>query len=238
PRESFAEYGRVFRDRSYRVVVPVASLGYCAISWLTGSYLLFLRDGLGYSERGIMHLLGAGGIGIVLTIGPWGRFADRHGSARAMTLTLGGFSLAALGWLLLSPGAAWTPFLVWPLTLATLVFLAAFQAAAGQGALSHIPEDSRAVYSNLWLVGTSLAQGGTYILAGLVIDHWSAWGYRACFLLAGCAGLGCAFACRSVLQGGQPLAALFRPLQPLRALRLIVSITIGMEPTIRDLSQK
>ena len=238
PWESFAEYGRVFRDHSYRRFVPVASIGFCAIAWMAASYILFLRDALGYSERHIMCLLGAAGIGIVLTIGAWGRFADRHGSGRAMTLTLGGFSLAALSWLVLIPGKPWTPFLVWPLTIATMIFSASFQAAAGQGALSHIPEDSRTVYSNLWLVGTSLAQGGTFILAGQVIDRWSGWGYRSCFLLAGASGLVCAAACRSLLQGGRPLAALWRPLQPLRALRLIVSVTLGAEPTIRDLSQK
>ena len=230
--ESFNGFIPAFRNRRYMRFILTGSLGICALAWLGSAYVLYMRDVLHYSSRHIMLLLGIGGIGIASSIAPWGEYADRHGSGKAMSLTLAGFSVGALCWILLPPTAPWTNVAVWPAIGVSMIFMAAYQMASNRGMLCQIPEEGRAVYSSIWLMSTALAWGLTPILVGQIIDRFGEPGYRFCFCMAGLSGLLCAAACRRIREDEeQPeklREILKRPVQPLETAWQITSITLGL----------
>jgi hypothetical protein len=82
-----------------------------------------------------------------------------------------------------------------------------------------------------------LSFGITPILVGLLIDHFGLWGFRACFIIAGGAGVLCAIACLWVVRDGEPVDLspqnLLNPALPVRTLVRIVSITAGLHESNR-----
>ncbi|MBN2308240.1 MAG: MFS transporter [Candidatus Hydrogenedentes bacterium] len=230
-------YRPVLNDRAFLRFVLTASLSFSCISWLASSVVLYLREILHLSSREIMLYMTAGSIGVLLTIGPWSRFADHSGSGRAMFKTLTGHALVALLYLGLFPGAWWTPYALVPALMLSSSFSAAFYTSAHRAMLNYTKASARAVYSSVWFIGTSIAVGTTPILAGVIIDAWGFWGFRLCFSLAGAAGLAAALVCRSVVRDGAPIdpstESLLNPTLPLRTLARIAWITLGLHESSR-----
>ena len=236
-RQGFRAYRVALADRPYVAFAVTASLCLFCISWYTGSVVLYMRDAVGLASRTIMMLMAAGGMGTLLTIRFWGRFAQHSGSGRAMFKTLIGHSLAALSFVALSPAAPWVLYGLVPALVCAAIFAAAFSVAANRAMLNYVHAAHRPAYTNLWIGGTSLALGLAPILAGQVIDNWHLWGFRVCFGISGVAGVCCAVACRWVVQDGAPfeptLGQMLNPVLPLRTLLRIVWVTVGLHESNR-----
>lgn len=239
-QSSYAAYRIALSDRPFLWFVIVATLGYSCLTWLSAALVLYMRDALGYSPRDIMLLTAAGGAGILFTIRQWGRFADHSGSGRAMLLSLVGHSVSALMFLMLTPGAWWTWWLLPPAVIFAGVFGAAFTMASNRAMLNFVRAPGRVAYTNLWTVGTSLALGITPIFVGFCIEHWGLWGYRTCFVACVAGGICCAVASRMAVQDSAPmepsLSSLVNPALPVRTLARILWITLGLHESGRSAS--
>lgn len=233
PAAETVSYRAAFGDRRFMLFVAVVSVCFSSVSWLQASLVLFMRDALALPSMTILAILSLGSVGTMATINSWGRFADHSGSGRAMFKTLGTHGLVALFFLALVPGRAWTVPALVPAVALSVVFSAAFFMAANRAMLGFVPAANRIAYSNIWVVGTSLAVGLTPIAAGCAIDLFGMSGFRVCFVLAGAAGLAGAVGARLVVPDGAPLDAdvsrLLNPVMPLRLLARIFWITVGSE---------
>ncbi len=100
-----------------------------------------------------------------------------------------------------------------------------------------VDENRRVAYTNLWILGTSLALGGTPILAGLAIDWWELTGFRVCFVIAGALSLVCAVLSRwAVNDSTTPYDLktwLLDPAMPVQTMATIVTITVGRHESNR-----
>jgi predicted MFS family arabinose efflux permease len=234
---SYAAYRVSLSDRPFLWFVVVATLCFASLTWLSAALVLYMRDALGYSPRDIMLLTAAAGAGILVTIRQWGRYADHSGSGHAMLLSLAGHSAAALVFLVLTPDAWWTAWLLPPTVVLVGILAAAFTMAAHRAMLNFVRSPGRVAYTNLWTVGTSLALGVTPILVGFCIEHWDLWGYRICFLSCAVGGICCAVACRFAVPDSGPLqrslGQLINPALPMRTLARIMWITLGMHESVR-----
>ena len=234
---SFRSYGVALADRRFVRFVVTASLCFSSAGWLTSAFVMYLRDVLCLSERIILTLMATGSFGILLTIRSWGRFADHSGSGRAMSKTMTGHAIAALFFLALVPGAPWTFYLVGPAVVILNVFNAALFVAANRSLLHHVRETARVGYTSIWITMTAITMGATPILAGMVIQTWGLWGFRACFGLSAFTGIGCALACLWAVDDGrkdvETRSWMLNPVLPLRTLGRIVWITAGLHESNR-----
>lgn len=177
------------RDRQFAAFVFVAMLGYCGLTWLSASYIMFLRDGLGYTSPVIMLLTGLGSVAVLLTVRYWGRYATIHGSPAAMVRCLIGHAAVAAAFALLPSLGSWTPYLLVPVLLAAFAFASGYGVAAHGAMLDRVQDHARVGYTNLWVVGIALALGLTPVMAGAVIERLPAVGFQACFVAAAACGL-------------------------------------------------
>ncbi len=228
----FAAYRIALRDRAYVRFIVTVFFCFSALTWLSAAMIMYLRDMLGYSDTRIMYLICGGSLAIALTIGSWGRHADRFGSNSAMLQLLTVHSLIALSWLLLLPGAAWTAWLAVPVVILSTLFNATFAMVTSRSMLCHVRDQGRVGYTNIWIICLSLAQGLAPIAAGKVIDTWRMNGFRVCFLISGFLGLACVpFFSLLKPESGKPepphLHDVLRPGQPLRTLARTLWITLG-----------
>ncbi|MBU2618456.1 MAG: MFS transporter [Proteobacteria bacterium] len=219
-------------DREYRRFFVLAMLGTASVMWLNAASVMYLRDMLSYSETRIMLLLAAGGIGVAATVHFWGRAADRFGSVPAMIQLLAAHALLAFCWWGLLPNSRMTGVLAVVVIVFTTIFNAAFTMVTASGMLCRVRDEGRVAYTSLWILGISTANGLPPILAGLLIDHLGMFGFRLCFLIAGCAGLAAAgFMFALPPEEGKPplheLRYLIQPSQPLRSLARVFWITVG-----------
>ena len=237
PRETFHAHRAALADKRFLVFVAVASMAFSATSWLASAYVLYLRDALHMRPTIVMILGAAGSLGVLITIRFWGRFADYSGSGRAMCKALIAYAVSALSFLLLLPGAAWTPYGLAVAAVLVSIFGSAFYIAAHRAMLNYVPDEERVGYTNLWTIGTALSLGITPILVGALIDHLGLWGFRICFLTSGGMGVACALACLWVVRDGEPvdlsMKRLLDPALPLRTLVRIASITAGLHESNR-----
>ncbi|MBI5093298.1 MAG: MFS transporter [Candidatus Hydrogenedentes bacterium] len=232
PPETYSAHGKALADRAYMKFIVVAGLCFAAQTWFGSAIVMYMRDALHISSQNIMLYISAGSLGILCTVGFWGRYAEHSGSGAAMSLTLVGYSLTALACLTLQPGSAFASYGLAPVIVLTSVFAAAFAVGVNRALLHYVKEQGRVGYTNIWSVGAALSTGVTPILAGLAIDHLGLWGYRLCFALSGVAGLVCAVACRFVVHEERTVRrrvafSALRPDLPLRTLANIVRITVG-----------
>lgn len=238
---AYQAHRRAAQDRPFMVFVALAALCFSCTSWFGSAYVLYLRDALQLTPKRVMWLTAAGSVGVLLTIRYWGRFADHSGSGRAMLKTLIAHSLGALAFLALPPGAWWTPWAIWPVVVLNCIFGAAFWMAAHRAMLNYVKDDGRVGYTNLWTLGTALTLGMTPIMAGWLIQGWGIWGFRACFLISGAAGLAGAFACEWIVRdGARPVGVRMWPLDPMLPFRTLVRIawiTAGLHESNRPRPQ-
>lgn len=230
-------YRAVLRDRAYLLFVARVSLGFASVTFLASAAVLYMRDLVGMSPNFIMAVMTTGSLAVFLTIRYWARFADHSGHRAAIALTLGGHGAVALAFLLLDPPSPVTPWILFPAIGMAAVLSAAFNTISHRAMLDHVPDHDRVSYTNVWILGTSLALGLTPIAAGLLIHHAGAAGFQACFLAAGLGGIACALGERLLAARAEarprPLAALFSPAQPVRTLARIAWITSGFHPSNR-----
>ncbi|HNR30422.1 MAG TPA: MFS transporter [Candidatus Hydrogenedentes bacterium] len=231
-------YGLVLHNRHYIAFILTGVFCFSSLSWFGSALVLYMRDALELPSRTIMTVMAAGSAGIFFTIRFWGRFADHSGSSIAMALSMVGHAIAALGFLLLDPEAAWTPYLLAPAVCLVSLFNAACWMAGHRAMLNFVRERGRVAYTNIWTISTSMALGFTPILVGFVIDRWHLDGFRFCFLFAGLAGLVGAVACRLFVSDGppftRPLRDLLNPGLPVRTLARIAWITAGLHISNRE----
>jgi MFS family permease len=199
-RSSFGSYRSALTDRPFLAFVTVASLCYAALTLMSASVVLFMRDELAFSPRAVMLVMAVGALCILFTIRYWGNMADRAGSAAAMLLSMFGHSAAAALCLFLAPAGDWAgPLLVVVIALTSL-FAAAFNMAANRALLGYMSAAGRIPYTNVWQVTASFAVGVTPIAAGVMIDHWGLTGFRACFAASLILGLLFGATCRWIVK--------------------------------------
>ena len=231
-------YGPVLSDKRFVHFVLMAALCFSAVSWISASVVLFMRDAMLLSSRTIMFITALNSVWILMTVARWGRYADHSGSGRAMFKTLLAHSIVALALLFVLPGSPWgLPLLILLCGLIS-IFGAGFWASVHRAMLNFVEETHRVAYGNLWIVVTALAMGLTPILAGMFIDWWGLWGYRTCFILASVTGLCCAALSEWVVADGPRENATLRerllnPAMPIRTLARIVWITAGLHESNR-----
>jgi len=236
--QGFIEYYRsAFRNRRYVRFVLISSLCFSCLSWFGSAFVMYMRDALELSSRNIMMVTACGSLGIMVTIRFWGRYAEHSGSNRAMGRALAGHALTALAALALVPGTRWAHYALAPTLVCSSIFGAAFGISANRAMLNRVDPQQRVGYTSLWQLGTAAALGITPILAGQVIERWGLAGFRACFVVSGLTGLGCALLCRfviaSVRRVDRTFAEMLSPLLPVQTVLNIASITIGLHESNR-----
>ncbi|MBN1516268.1 MFS transporter [Candidatus Sumerlaeota bacterium] len=229
-------YRAVLRDRNFMRFVLQAAMTLSALNWLGAVAILYLRDIMHFSDGQILRMSAFGSVMVALTISPWSRFAEAHGSGQTLFMTAASHSLGALCWIGLWPEANWAVYASGAVLALTMTFGAAYMMSVNRGMLGYVPEHSRAAYTNVWIVAISLALGVTPILAGQVIEYGGLWGFRACFLVSGIAGLVCATQNFFLPDDGDAKARrdwIAHPAQPVRTLARIAWITLGLDETNR-----
>lgn len=229
--------GDAVRDRTFLSFVVLASICFSCTSWYGSAIVLFMRDALGLMPDEIMIFTTVSSVCILLTIRYWARFAEHSGSGRAMFKTLIAHSLTAMACVLLQPSHGATIYAVFALTIAASIFGSAFWMVTHRAMLNLVKASARVPYTTLWTVCTALALGLTPISAGFLIDHIDLWGYRACFMISGIAGVASALACLWLVREKETLeptlADLLNPLLPVRTLARIVWVTLGLHESNR-----
>jgi MFS family permease len=225
-------YHRVLQDRPYCVFVTMISLGYASAAFLGASTVLYMRDMVQLSSNVIMGVMTGGSLAVFFTVRYWTRYAE-HGDPRStIALTLAGHGAIATSFLLLPPGAPWTPFLLFPAVACAALLSGAFSAISHGAMLDFIPDHDRVAYSNLWMFGTSIGLGTSPILAGLLIDQGGLMGFRVCFTVAAIGGFTCALAEYLLVARRRaiprPMLTLFSEAQPMRTLARIAWISAGL----------
>jgi hypothetical protein len=237
PEGTWAPYAIALADKQYLLFVFVVSLCFSSLAILGFVTVLYMRDGLGFSSATIMIITAMSSLGVLFTVQYWGRFAQTSGPGRAMFKSLAGHSFVAAGFLGLALYEGWSPLVVGPLIVFGAVFGAAFWTSSHRAMLDHVHDVGRVGYTNVWIVGTSIALGVTPIIAGTGIERLGDAGYQVCFAVSTCMSFLLAGACRMIVHAEKPLEQSVRelldPALPLRVVGRIVWITVGMHHTNR-----
>ncbi len=237
-RDEVGAYAVAFRDGPFLRFMLVATFCISSMSWFGSATVMYMRDILMLHDSMTMTISAIASVGVLLTVAPWGRFADHSGSGRAMFKSLAGHALSALLLLVLPLQGEWRAFGAGAaLTLAS-VFCAAFFVAANRSMLNQMPEDGRIGYTAAWTVCTSMAFGVTPLLVGAIIERFGLAGFRICFTLAIVTGLAGALLCLRAVHdenAAQPaVSSMLRPLALARTLARIAAITLGLHESNRD----
>lgn len=178
-------YKKAACDPVFRRFLLISTFAFSGLVWFSASYVLYLRDVIGLTDSLNMTLTACSGLGILLTIGPWGRFTDKNGSGLAMAKTMFAHSFAPLILLFLLPGMKGGTAAALAAVVLAGVFNAPFNVAANRAMLNLVPDESRIGYTSLWTICTALALGITPLAAGFLIEHFGLLGFRLCFILSG-----------------------------------------------------
>lgn len=233
-RRSWAVYREALHDRQFMHFVFVAFVGLFGWALFMASYIMYLRDGLGYSSPRVLWLKGIASIGAVFALRHWGKHADRWGSGPALALTSAIHAFLAFAWVGLVPGAAATGWLVLPLLALSVIFVPACGAITIRGMMVRLKEHARVGYTNTYICLVAVGHGSAMVLAGQIIERWGLGGFRACFILSGVFSLLAAAMLRRLPQepGKPSLGAppnLLNPVTPVRSLGRAVWVTLGLE---------
>lgn len=231
-------YVTAFRDRPYLRFMLAATFCIASMSWFGSATVMYMRDILKLHDSMTMTISAVASVGVLLTIAPWGRFAEHSGSGLAMFKSLTGHALAALLMLVLPLQGEWRAVGAGAAMTLAGVFCAAFFVAANRSMLNQTPEDRRIGYTAAWTVCTSMAFGVTPLLAGAIIEHFGLPGFRACFVLAVVTGFAGAVLCLYVVRDGDTarptVASVLHPSAITRTLARIAAITLGLHESNRD----
>ncbi len=233
---------QALHDRNYIHFIANAAVSYFAMSWLTSIMVLYMRDILNLSSQSILIHTSIGSLAILLTIRSWQKFAEYNGDTAAISSSLAATGLSATCFLVLIPGTTWIGVALPVSVILAYVFTAAYNMAVQRSMMNLVPESERMGYMNVWVIGTSLAQGCAPILAGKIIDQWELAGFRFCFALSAILSLLCAFAvrykARSESASSGNMLYMLNPAFSLRGLARIAWITIGLDKSNTDTTAK
>ncbi len=235
-RGSLAQYGVALRDRAFLVFVLNVSMSLMCMTWFNAAIVLFMRDILQLPQGMIMVSMTLGGIGVMLTVRHWGKFAEHSGNHRALFKTGTGQALAMLACLWLEPGSPWLVYLLLPILTLVAIWGVAFWIIAHRTMLGYVRDEGRVAYTNIWTVGTALALGITPIAVGGLVEHLDMLGYRICFMIAGFGGCLSSLLCMWTVQNDLPRDPAKRGVYltlPIRTLGRIAWITLGMHESSR-----
>lgn len=234
---SFLAYRAALKDRGYLLFVSTTVLCFSGFAWINASVVLYMRDILGFADLPIMLSMGAGNLGVLLTIHSWGRFADYSGTGYAALLSMLGHSVAALCYLLLPPGASWSAWLFPVVLICTTLLGAAYWTISHRYMISLVDKVHKVGYTNVWIVGTAIAMGVTPIATGYVIEHFHLAGFRIAFAVSGIGGILAGLANFWVVHHRKPLRhaldELVNPMLPVRTLARIAWVTVGLHSSNR-----
>ncbi len=241
-RPSFADevrgYLTAFRDRSFLRFMLAATFCISGMSWFGSAAVMYMRDALRIHDSTNMAVCAAASVGVLLTIAPWGRFAEHSGSGRAMFKSLAGHGLAALLMLALPLDGPWRAVGAGAAMTLAAVFCGAFMVAVNRTMLNQTPEDRRIGYTAAWTVSTSMAYGFTPLLAGALIEHFALPGFRACFTIAAVICFSGALLCLYVVPGRErvrpTVGSVLHPLALTRTLGRIAAITLGLHESNKE----
>lgn len=234
---SSAAYRVVLADRSFLIFVALATLGFASISFLTTTSVLYMRDALHQSPRFVMMVLTANSTGVFLTVRYWSNFAEHQGTARGVFLAMLGLGLLEAALLLLAPGAPWTLYLLPPTFVFAACLAVAFSVIMHRAMLDYVQPEARVAYTNVWLLGASLALGLSPVAVGFAIDYLDLWGYRLCFAFAALCALTVSGLGARWLRDATPLdretGRALDPLVPVQAVARILWISLGLHASSR-----
>ena len=234
---SFASYAVALKDRSYMLFVITTCLCFSCMVFLESTIVLYMRDGLGYSDMPIMVIMAAGGFVVLLSIHFWSRFADHSGTSYAMLLAILGHSFAALMFLVLLPDAAWTKWLLPPVLVMTVLMDSAYWSISHHHMMGVVEKEHKVGYTNIWIVGSAISMGLTPIATGYIIEHLGLMGFRIAFVCSGVGGIVCGLANYWVVHHRKPLkhslSELINPSLPIRTLARIAWVSVGLDESNR-----
>ncbi len=241
-RRSFADevraYVTAFCNGPFLRFMLTATFCISGMSWFGSAAVMYIRDALRLHDSMNMAISGAASVGVLLTIAPWGRFAEFSGSGRAMFKSLAGHGLAALLMLLLPLDGPWRAIGAGAAMTLAGVFCAAFMVAVNRSMLNQTPEHNRIGYTAAWTVSTSMAYGITPLLAGGIIEHFGLPGFRACFTIAMTMCFAGAVLCLYVVRDGEGarphVFSVLHPVALTRTLARITAITLGLHESNRE----
>ena len=233
-RRSWVVHRAALHDRDFMRYVGVAFLGVFSWGMFLATYILYMKDALGYSSPRVLLLKGIGSLGAIFALRHWGRYADRWGSGPALSHTAAGHAIVALAWVGLVPGWEGADWLIVPLIALSIIFLPASGAITVRGMMARLAKDSRVGYTNVYICATALGSGSAMVLAGQVIERFDLAGFRGCFLASSVFSLATAYLIRHQPQEpGKPRLRtprnLLNPVTPLRSLGRTVWVTLGLE---------
>jgi len=241
-RRSFMDevhaYMRAFCDRPYLRFMVTVTFCISSMSWFGSAAVMYMRDILKLHDSMTMTISAAASVGVLLTIAPWGRFAEYSGSGNAMFKSLAGHALAALLMFVLPLDGPWRAVGAGAAMTLAAVFCGAFMVAANRSMLNQTPEDNRIGYTAAWAMSTSIAIGVTPLLVGAIIEQMGLPGYQLCFILAAVTCLAGALLCLRVVRDGDParadMSAVLKPAGVVRTLAGIAAISFGLHESNRD----
>ncbi len=236
-REEMTAYMVAVRDRNFLAFMLAASFGVSSMVWLGASNVMYMRDVLRLPDSATMAFNAVASLGVLFTVGSWGRFTEHSGSGRAMFKALVGHAFACLLLLIMPVDAGWRGVGAATALTLTSVFCAAFNVAANRAMLNQVPSAHRVGYTAAWTAATSLALGVTPILAGAIIGAFGLWGFRICFILCVTTGLAGALVSLRVVRDHATIppaiTAMLNPAMPLRTMARIFWITLGLHESNR-----
>jgi len=232
-REEFQTCAAAVRDLSFLKFMLVASFGISSMCWFGAANVMYMRDVLLLPDSATMSINALASLGVLFTVGSWGRFTEQSGSGRAMFKSLVGHGCAVFIVLLLPVGSPWAGYGMAGVMVLGAVFCAAFNVAANRAMLNQVPETNRIGYTAVWTVITALALGITPLLAGAVIGAWGLRGFQVCFVVSSVwavlAGMVSLWTVHDSHRTPPTVTAMLNPLLPLRTLGRILWITLGLD---------
>ncbi len=235
---SFTSYAIALKDTPYLLYTVTTCACFSCLVFLNSSTVLYMRDGLDYSDMRIMIIMAGGNLAVLLTIHYWGRFADHSGAGYAALCAVIGHSIAALLFLVLKPGSGWTAWLLPPVLIMYTLLASAYWTLSHRYMMNLVDENHKVAYTNIWIVGTALSMGLTPIVTGYIIEHYQLSGFRGAFICSGVGGIVCGLLNYWVEHSKKPfkhsLNALVNPSLPVRTLANIAWVTVGKHESNKD----
>lgn len=230
-------YFRAGKDHHFLVFLLITTFALSGLVWYGAAYIMYLRDHLAVRDSMTMTITSLGSLGILFTVGSWARFTEASGSGLAMAKTLIGHTSAPLMMLFAGTHAFGNSIIATGSVILACVFSAAFNVAINRAMLNQVPDHDRIGYTALWTVSTALALGITPVAAGFLIEHYSLWGFRLCFLFSAASTVSGAllsvFYIHDTGREGKKWVHLLNPALPLRTIGRILWITIGLHESNR-----
>jgi Na+/melibiose symporter-like transporter len=230
-------YRAALGDHEFRlyVVYAIACLG--SVNLVTSISVLYLRDILDLRPNLILFLSATGSGLVALSIRAWGRYADHHGTGRALELAIAAHAVVAICFLLLLPESSFRGLGAGVLLAGNLVFGSVCITTAHRGMLLRVRDEGRVGYTNLWLIAIAVATGVTPILTGQVVQRLGLSGFRLCFAASAISGLVCVVWTARIPENGivraTGLGSLVNPGLPFRTFARVMWITLGLDETNR-----